>query len=198
MVRFHLGPFFLWGCSSIGRAPALHAGGQRFDSARLHYENLMNPILKIIIFSLLPISELRGSIPIGLSYGLPLSLVFPIAVLSNALIFPIFYFFLTFVHKLLMKLKLYRKTFDYFLERTRRRVGPKVEKYGYLGLTLFVAIPLPVTGAVTGTLGAWFFKMEKKKSFLAVFLGVIIAGLIVSIVSVFGIHIFDIFIKKNL
>jgi len=97
-----------------------------------------------------------------------------------------------------MKLKLYRKTFDYFLERTRRRVGPKVEKYGYLGLTLFVAIPLPVTGAVTGTLGAWFFKMEKKKSFLAVFLGVIIAGLIVSIVSVFGIHIFDIFIKKNL
>jgi uncharacterized membrane protein len=198
VVRFHLGPFFCGGRSSIGRAPALHAGGQRFDSARLHYKNLMNPILKIIIFSLLPISELRGSIPIGLSSGLPLSLVFPIAVLSNILVFPIFYLFLTFVHKLLMKVKLYRKTFDYFLERTRRRVGPKVEKYGYLGLTLFVAIPLPVTGAYTGTLGAWFFKMRKRKSFFAVLLGVIIAGLIVSTVSVFGIHIFDIFIKKNL
>jgi len=97
-----------------------------------------------------------------------------------------------------MKLTLYRKTFDYFLERTRRRIGPKVEKYGYLGLTLFVAIPLPVTGAYTGTLGAWFFKLKKRKSFLAVFLGVVIAGIIVSIVSIFGIHIFDIFIKKNL
>jgi uncharacterized membrane protein len=175
----------------------LHAGGQRFDSARLHYKNLMNPILKIIIFSLLPISELRGSIPIGLASGLPLSLVFPIAVLSNVLVFPIFYFFLTFIHKLLMKVRLYRKTFDYFLESTRRRVGPKIEKYGYLGLTLFVAFPLPVTGAYTGTLGAWFFKMKKRKSFFAVLFGVVIAGLIVSTVSVFGIHIFDIFIKKN-
>jgi uncharacterized membrane protein len=158
----------------------------------------MNPILKIIIFSLLPLSELRGSIPIGLSSGLPLSLVFPIAVLSNALVFPIFYLFLTFIHDLLMKLKLYRKIFDYFLEKTRKKVGPQVEKYGYLGLTLFVAIPLPVTGAYTGTLGAWFFEMKKRKSFFAVFLGVIIAGIIVSVVSVFGIHIFDIFIKKNL
>jgi uncharacterized membrane protein len=158
----------------------------------------MNPILKIIIFSLLPISELRGGIPMGLSSGLPLSVVFPVAVLSNILVFPIFYLFLTFIHDLLMKVSFYRRYFDFFLERTRRKVGPKVEKYGYLGLTLFVAIPLPVTGAYTGTLGAWFFKMKKRKSFLAVFLGVIIAGIIVSIVSVFGIHIFDIFIKKNL
>lgn len=158
----------------------------------------MNPIVKIIIFSLLPISELRGSIPIGLSSGLPLSLVFPIAVFSNVLVFPVFYLFLNFIHELLMKFKLYRKFFDYFLERTRKKVGPKVEKYGYLGLTLFVAIPLPVTGAYTGTLGAWFFKMKKRKSFLAVFLGVVIAGIIVSIVSVFGIHMFDIFIKKNM
>ena len=134
----------------------------------------------------------------GLSSGLPLSIVFPVAVISNILVFPIFYLFLTFVHDLLMKLKFYRRYFDFFLERTRRKVGPKVEKYGYLGLTLFVAIPLPVTGAYTGTLGAWFFKMKKRKSFLAVILGVLIAAIIVSIVSVFGVHMFDIFIKKNL
>lgn len=97
-----------------------------------------------------------------------------------------------------MKVRLYRKTFDYFLESTRRKVGPKIEKYGYLGLTLFVAVPLPVTGAYTGTLGAWFFKMKKRKSFFAVLFGVVIAGLIVSVVSVFGIQIFDIFIKRNL
>jgi uncharacterized membrane protein len=158
----------------------------------------MNPILKVIVFSLLPVSELRGGIPVGLSSGLPLSIVFPIAVFSNILVFPIFYLFLTFVHDLLMRLTLYRRYFDFFLERTRKKVGPKVEKYGYFGLTLFVAVPLPITGAYTGTLGAWFFKMKKRKSFLAVILGVFIAGIIVSVVSVFGIHIFDIFIKKNL
>ncbi|MEJ2567895.1 MAG: small multi-drug export protein [candidate division WOR-3 bacterium] len=158
----------------------------------------MNPILKIIIFSLLPVSELRGGIPVGLSSGLPLTVVFPVAVISNILVFPIFYLFLTFIHDLLMRLKFYRRYFDFFLERTRRKVGPKIEKYGYFGLTLFVAIPLPVTGAYTGTLGAWFFKMKKRKSFLAVSLGVVIAGIIVSIVSIFGIHVFDIFLKKNL
>ena len=134
----------------------------------------------------------------GLSSGLPLTVVFPVAVISNILVFPIFYLFLTFIHDLLMRLKFYRRYFDFFLERTRRKVGPKVEKYGYFGLTLFVAIPLPVTGAYTGTLGAWFFKMKKRKSFLAVSLGVVIAGIIVSIVSIFGIHVFDIFLKKNL
>jgi len=158
----------------------------------------MNPILKIIIFSLLPVSELRGSIPLGLAYGLPLTIVFPIAVVSNVCVFPIFYFFLAFIHKLLMKLELYRRTFDFFVERTSMKIGPKLEKYGYLGLTLFVAIPFPATGAYTGTLGAWFFKLKKRKSFLAVLLGVVIAGVVVSIVSVFGIHLFDFFIKKNL
>ncbi len=156
----------------------------------------MHPLLKILILSLLPISELRGSIPVGLTSGLPISVVFPTAVISNLLVFPLFYLFLFSIHKLLMRWAFYRRTFNYFLERTRRRVGPQVEKYGYLGLTFFVAIPLPVTGAYTGTLAAWFFKMKKRKSFFAVFLGVVIAGIIVSFVSIFGAHVFDIFIKK--
>ncbi|MEA1912255.1 MAG: small multi-drug export protein [candidate division WOR-3 bacterium] len=156
----------------------------------------MHPLLKILILSLLPISELRGSIPVGLTSGLPISVVFPTAVISNLLVFPLFYLFLFSIHKLLMRWAFYRRTFNYFLERTRRRVGPQIEKYGYLGLTFFVAIPLPVTGAYTGTLAAWFFKMKKRKSFFAVFLGVVIAGIIVSFVSIFGAHVFDIFIKK--
>jgi uncharacterized membrane protein len=161
------------------------------------FRSQMNPILKIVIFSLLPVSELRGSIPLGLACGLPLSVVFPIAVVSNACVFPIFYFFLATIHELLMKFNLYRRTFGFFVERTRIKIGPQLEKYGYLGLTLFVAIPFPATGAYTGTLGAWLFQLKKRKSFLAVFLGVVIAGIIVSIVSVSGMHLFDVFIKKN-
>ncbi|MEO0294352.1 MAG: small multi-drug export protein [candidate division WOR-3 bacterium] len=156
----------------------------------------MDPIIKIVILSLLPISELRGSIPLGLSSGIPIYVVFPISVASNILVFPIFYLFLSSIHNLLMKINLYRKTFNFFLERTRKNLSPKIEKYGYIGLTLFVAIPLPVTGAYTGTLGAWFFKMQKRKSFLSIIVGVFIAGIIVSLVSIFGIQMFDIFIKK--
>lgn len=157
----------------------------------------MNPILKIIILSLLPISELRGSIPVGLASGMSISSVYPIAVIFNLLVFPIFYLFLSTIHHFLLHYNFYKKTFESFLERTRRKAAPKIERYGYLGLTLFVAIPLPITGAYTGTLAAWFFKMNKRKSFFAILLGVIIAGVIVSLVSIFGIQFFYIFIKRN-
>ena len=158
----------------------------------------MNPFLKIIILSLLPISELRGSIPVGLTSGLNIFIVYPLAVTCNLLVFPIFYLFLSSLHHFLLRFKFYRISFESFIQRTRRRTRLKIEKYGYLGLTLFVAIPLPVTGAYTGTLAAWFFKMDKRNSFFAVLLGVIIAGIIVSIVSILGIHIFDIFIKESI
>ncbi|MBN1377320.1 small multi-drug export protein [Candidatus Woesearchaeota archaeon] len=152
-------------------------------------------IFKIIFVSLLPIAELRGGIPLGLSMGMNVFLVYFIAVLSNLLVFPIVYIFLNSIHNIFMKFDFYRKTFERFLKRVRRRVHKKIEKYGYLGLTLFVAIPLPITGAYTGTLAAWFFKMNWKKSFLAVALGVFTAGIIVSLVCLFGIRVFNIFIK---
>ncbi len=158
----------------------------------------MNPILKIVVLSLLPISELRGSIPVGLASGLNIFIVYSLAVFCNLLVFPIFYLFLSSIHHFFLRFKFYRKSFEVLIEQTRRRARPKIEKYGYLGLTLFVAIPLPVTGAYTGTLAAWFFKMNRRNSFFAVLLGVIIAGIIVSVVSILGIHIFDIFIKDSI
>jgi len=152
-------------------------------------------IFKIIFVSLLPIAELRGGIPLGLSLGMNIFLVYLIAVLSNLLVFPLVYIFMNSVHNILINFEFYNKTFEIFLKRVRKKVHKKIERYGYLGLTLFVAIPLPITGAYTGTLAAWFFKMNWKKSFLAVALGVLIAGIIVSLVCLFGIKIFNIFIK---
>lgn len=201
MVRIHLGPFFIGGVAQLEEhLPCTQeASGSSPLASILLKKNgcFMNPYLKIVILSLLPISELRGSIPVGLTSGLSIVVVYPIAVLCNLLVFPIFYLFLSTLHHLLLRFNFYRKSFEAFLERTRRRTKPKIEKYGYLGLTLFVAIPLPVTGAYTGTLAAWFFKMNKRNSFFAVLVGVIIAGIIVSLVSILGIHIFDIFIKES-
>jgi uncharacterized membrane protein len=70
-----------------------------------------------------------------------------------------------------------------------------VEKYGYAGLALFVAIPLPITGAYTGTLGAWILGMNRRKTMLAVLGGVIIAGVIVATVFSLGIKALYFFLK---
>ena len=89
----------------------------------------------------------------------------------------------------------YRRFFDRFVERARKKVKPAVEKYGYLGLAIFVAIPLPVTGAYTGVLGAFILGMNRKKAVFAVSLGVIIAGITVTTVTFLGIEALSFFIK---
>ena len=91
----------------------------------------------------------------------------------------------------------YEKVFGRLIESVRKKVAAKISKYGYLGILMFVAIPLPITGAYTGTLGAWILGLEKKKTFLAVAAGVVIAGVIVSVISVFGIEALDFLIKRT-
>lgn len=144
-------------------------------------------ILKIIALSLLPVSELRGAIPYGILFsGLPVYAVFLIAVAANMLVVPVFYFFLDYVHHHLESISLYHALFSRYVERTKRKAHRHVSKYGYFGLALFVAVPLPVTGAYTGTLAAWLLGIEKKKAILAITIGVLVAGIIVTIMSLTG------------
>lgn len=143
----------------------------------------------IILLSLLPISELRGAIPYGLASGINPILVFVLAVASNILVIPITFFFLNFVHHHLVHVKLYASLFDKFVARTRKKAHKYTEKYGWFGLTLFVAIPLPITGAYTGTLAAWLLGIDVKRSMLALSVGVLIAGIIITSLSV-GLDLF--------
>ena len=138
---------------------------------------------------------MRGGLPFALSSEVPLLVAYPICVGANALVAPLVYLFLSSLRKLLERWEPYRRLFDHIVERSRRKVHAKVEKYGYAGLILFVAIPLPITGAYTGTLGAWILGMDRRKTILAVFVGVIIAGIIVSIVFTLGLRAFYFFIK---
>ena len=133
-----------------------------------------------LLATVLPISELRGGIPLGISFGLDPLFTFFIAVVANALIFfPIFFILRLFYDKLLYRIPL----FDKYLDSLRRRGKPKVDKYGFWGLLLFVAVPLPVTGAYTGTILAWLLGMDWRKAFPAVGLGVIVAGVIVLLIT---------------
>jgi len=134
-----------------------------------------------LLATISPISELRVGIPLGiLQYGLDPLFTFFIAVIANALIFfPVFFALRLFYDKLLFRIPLFNK----YLDNLRKRGKPKVEKYGFWGLTLFVAIPLPITGAYTGTILAWLLGMDWRKAFPAVGLGVIVAGVVVLLIT---------------
>lgn len=152
-------------------------------------------LLFTLCLSVLPISELRGAIPFAVARGMPLYEAAIISVLGNIMVAPLAYIFLESLHKLLYKWPFYRGFFDRFVEKARRKVHDKVKRYGYLGLALFVAVPLPVTGAWTGVLGGWILGMDKKKVMLSVAAGVITAGIIVSLVVALGLEALSIFIK---
>jgi uncharacterized membrane protein len=149
-----------------------------------------------IFLSFLPISELRGAIPFAAARGIPLFQAAAIAIVCNALVGPVALVFLETFHKLLYKWAFYAGIFDRFVAKARVKVHTSVEKYGYLGIMIFVAIPLPMTGAWTGTLGAWILGMDRRKTMLAVAAGVAIAGVIVSLVVGLGIGALSIFTKS--
>jgi uncharacterized membrane protein len=150
----------------------------------------------IIFLSFLPISELRGAIPFAIAKNIPWYSACAIAVLCNALVAPVCWIFLSTLNKLFLKIPLYKKFFGRFIERSRSKLQQKVERWGWLGVTLFVAIPLPITGAWTGTLGAWVMGLSKRKAMLAVALGVAAAGIIVTVVTLLGIQALELFVKR--
>jgi len=156
----------------------------------------MLPILKVILLSILPISELRGGIPVGLYHNLPLWEVVLVSVLANiAIILPLF-FFLNYLHHIFMQIKPYKHAFNFYVEKRRHKAQKALDRYGYPGLLFFVAIPLPMTGAYTGTLIAWIFGLNQKKAFFYIALGVIIAAIIVTLVSVLGVEALGFLTKK--
>ena len=140
--------------------------------------------LCVFFCSMLPIIELRGAIPLGAALGLPWWQTFLIAVVGNMLPGPIILLFvksvLTWMGK--CRIKFFNKIANKMFEKAEKNRA-KIEKYAFWGLTLFVAIPLPATGAWTGTLVAALFDMKFWKSLLAAFIGVLIAGVVMTLIS---------------
>ena len=137
-------------------------------------------MLKDIIFTFLisfsPFGEARVGIPYGIEHtDLTLIWVFLIALSANLLVFPLFYRLIEFFNNHFLKSKWYRKAAIYLSLRARRKTGAVVQKYGAIGLMIFVMIPLPFTGAYIGTIAAYIFKINYKKALLAINIGVLIA-----------------------
>ncbi|NOZ58146.1 MAG: small multi-drug export protein [Euryarchaeota archaeon] len=142
------------------------------------------PELVVVAVAAMPVSELRGAIPLALKvYGMSPLKSYVLAVAGNLLPVPVLLLFLGRVENYLRRFRLFDSFFSWLFSRTRRRTGDKVEKYGALGLVPFVALPLPVTGAWTGVAAAYIFGIKFRYAFPAIALGVLIAGVVVTLAS---------------
>jgi len=147
--------------------------------------------LEVLAFAASPISELRGAIPWAiLKCHFTWYYAFLVAVIGNLLPVPFILLFLDTASRLLSKVGPFRRILNWLFERTRRR-GKIITRYERIGLALFVAIPLPVTGAWTGSLAAVLFGLKFKHAFLSIFVGILIAGVIVTGATVLGWTIFS-------
>ena len=144
-----------------------------------------------MLVSMVPIIELRGGIPFGVAQlGLPYPAAFIAAVIGNILPAP---FIVVYIRRIFKWMRRRLPALDALVDKMEAKAhlkGKKVTKYKYLGLMVFVAIPLPGTGAWTGTLAASLLDMDFKESVLACMGGVLLAGCIMGVLSTLGISAF--------
>jgi uncharacterized membrane protein len=151
----------------------------------------MRNVLLLIGYTFLPLAELRLSIPMGiLLYKMNWFTVFCICVLANIALGMVFYILLDTVVKILRKWERFEKPYQRLLIRNQHKVEKLVDKWGELGIAIFIGVPLPGTGAISGAIGSYALGMKKRKFFVADVLGVVIAGIIVTIVTITGNSLF--------
>ena len=136
----------------------------------------------IFIISLLPILELRGGLIAARILGVKFIKAFIICYIANIIPVPFILLFIHWIFNKMSKWKPTKKIVDWLSNKTLKKKD-QIDKYGYFGLFLFVGIPLPGTGAWTGALLAILLNLNKKKAFIAIALGVLAAGVIMSLLS---------------
>lgn len=146
--------------------------------------------LVVLALAASPISELRGAIPVAIiQFHYPWYYALLLAIIGNLLPVPFILLFLDAVSRLLSKVRFFDRILNWLFQYARRR-GKIIERYQRIGLALFVAIPLPVTGAWTGSLVAVLLGLKFKHAFLSIFIGILIAGVIVTCGTLLGWTIF--------
>ncbi len=139
--------------------------------------------IKTLLVAMTPFFELRGSIPLALTaYNLPVSSSYIFSVIGNLIPVVFILWLLKEVSGLLGRhFSIFKRFFEWLFERTRNKHEKKIKKWESLALVLLVAIPLPFTGAWTGSLVAFVFGIPAKKAFPLIAIGVLLAGLIVTL-----------------
>ena len=136
-----------------------------------------------MLVSMVPVVELRGGIPFGVALGLPVWAAYLSAVIGNILPVP---FILVYIRRIFQWMRRRMPRFNSLVDRLERKAhlkGRLVTRYQYWGLLLFVAVPLPGTGAWTGALAAAFLDMPLRRALPSIFAGILIAGIAISILT---------------
>lgn len=160
--------------------------GKRMDIMQWLTQNPVGEFCFTMLVSMVPVVELRGGIPFGVARGLPVWAAYVAAVIGNILPVP---FILVYIRRIFRWMRRHMPRLNRLVDRLEKKAhlkGQKVTKYKYLGLILFVAIPLPGTGAWTGALAAAFLDMPLRKAIPSIFAGVVVAGVAISILT-FGV-----------
>ena len=154
------------------------------EAIRTFFLETVGKELCVFFCSMIPIIELRGAVPMGAVFGMPWWQTYILSVLGNMVPVP---FILLLIKKMIQwmsvsKVKFFNKIANFLLRKVeKRRAG--IEKYSFWGVCLFVAVPLPVTGAWTGSLVAAMIDMKFWKAFLSCLFGVMISGVIMTVIS---------------
>lgn len=167
-------------------SPALHASGfaERTVSWLKGYG--LSPVMIVFLISMLPIIELRGAIPVAiLFFRLPWPEAVAISVIGNMVPIPFILLFMDWFFSLLRRVPIGMRFTEWLFKRTRRK-GKVIERYEALGLIVFVGIPLPGTGGWTGAFAANIFGIKFLKSLIYIFIGVLLAALAVTLLSLTG------------
>ena len=159
--------------------------------------SMLQELLILFFLTFVPALELRASIPLGIlagrvelpfewylqGFGLHWSIVFLVCVSANALVGPFAYFMFDKVEHLLLRIPGINRLYKWKIEKTQKKIAPLVQKYGGLGIALFIAVPLPGTGSYSAALGALLIGMKQRLFFWADLVGVILQGIIVTILT---------------
>jgi uncharacterized membrane protein len=157
----------------------------------------MTEILRMIAITFIPTLELRASIPYGI-FGTEIKwwIVFSVCVIANIVIGIFIFIFLEWIIKVICFIKPMENLWNKYTERTQRRIAKAVAKYGEWAVAIFIGIPLPGSGVYTGAVASFLIGLNFKKFIIADIIGVLIAGILVTIICLTGAGLSSIFIKQ--
>ncbi len=156
----------------------------------------MNELLNLIWITFLPFLELRASIPYGIfKTNMNWFLIFTVCVATNVILGAILYPLLDKIIKIATKIKVIDRIWQKYIEKMQKKINKYVEKYGEFAVAVFIGIPLPGSGVYSGAIAAYLVGLKYKKFMIANIIGVLIAGIIVTIISLTGAQAFNLFIK---
>ncbi|MFC1722953.1 COG2426 family protein [Nanoarchaeota archaeon] len=158
---------------------------------------MLYEILILVAITLLPFLELRASIPYGiLKTDMHWMTVFFVCVVANALLAPVVYFVIDKLLHLVLRWQRLERLWKKNVERTQKRIKKYVDKYGWIGVALFIGVPLPGSGVYSGAIGSYLLGLGYKKFIVAACLGVLIAGVAVTAIMLLGVSGAGFFVKS--